>query len=170
MKQIRNRLKASSFGEIFTKLDRFSATEKDLRQQIEALQTSNISSFIEEAIQNSTKTNHATLITCLCPENSQSIKYLREISDRIKQKTPDAIMVLGMKDSQTQRAFLLAATGPKAPEQIHAGNIIQELAPLIDGRGGGKPDLAQAGGSNPDGLENAIQTAQKTLSEKLKKM
>ena len=48
-------------------------------------------------------------------------------------------------------------------DRFKAGNIIKELAPLVDGRGGGKPDFAQAGGKNPAGIAAALEKANELL-------
>jgi alanyl-tRNA synthetase len=44
-------------------------------------------------------------------------------------------------------------------DRVHAGNLVRELAPLVEGSGGGRPDMAQAGGKNPAGLEAAMEHA-----------
>jgi len=54
---------------------------------------------------------------------------------------------------------VVAATSGALAERVHAGNLIKELAPLVDGRGGGKPDFAQAGGKDPGGLDKLLEKA-----------
>ena len=72
-----------------------------------------------------------------------------------------------MTDKEQKKAFLLASLGPNAPKSINAKDMINELSPLIDGKGGGKPELAQAGGSKPAGLNKAIESARKVIEKKL---
>ena len=64
-----------------------------------------------------------------------------------------------MKDPGAEKASLIIATGPQAPKSASASELLKELAPLIDGKGGGKPDLAQAGGTKAAGLPQAIDRA-----------
>jgi alanyl-tRNA synthetase len=56
--------------------------------------------------------------------------------------------------------------GPKAAKSANANEILKQLAPIIGGRGGGKPDMAQAGGTQPEKLNEALALAQK-LAEAL---
>ncbi|MDR1453712.1 MAG: alanine--tRNA ligase [Candidatus Margulisbacteria bacterium] len=80
------------------------------------------------------------------------------VADSLRNYLGEGVVVLGAEDSG--KAILLAAVTPKyqTPE-FNANKIIQEIAPLVSGRGGGKPDLAQAGGANPDGLAAALRAA-----------
>ncbi|MDR2429249.1 MAG: alanine--tRNA ligase [Candidatus Margulisbacteria bacterium] len=80
------------------------------------------------------------------------------VADSLRNYLGEGVIVLGAVDSG--KAVLLAAVTPKyqTPE-FNANKIIQKIAPLVSGRGGGKPDLAQAGGANPDGLTAALQAA-----------
>jgi alanyl-tRNA synthetase len=48
--------------------------------------------------------------------------------------------------------------------KYHSGNMVKELAPIIGGKGGGKPDLAQAGGDNPENLSEALSKAYDMIS------
>jgi alanyl-tRNA synthetase len=64
-----------------------------------------------------------------------------------------------MKDPAGDKAYLLVAVGPKAPKTLNSNEILQKIAPAIGGRGGGKADMAQAGGTNPAGLETALEQA-----------
>ncbi|MDR1114243.1 MAG: alanine--tRNA ligase, partial [Candidatus Margulisbacteria bacterium] len=80
------------------------------------------------------------------------------VADSLRNSLGEGVVVLGAVDAG--KALLLAAVTPKyqTPE-FNANKIIQKIAPLIAGRGGGKPDLAQAGGAKPDGLPAALQAA-----------
>ena len=92
----------------------------------------------------------------MCPEDDQGIKTLREVAERLTQKEPNAIVLLGMAQKDAGKALLLAAKGKGAPKTFKSGDLIKKLCPLIDGRGGGKPDMAQAGGSKIEGVQSAL--------------
>lgn len=82
-------------------------------------------------------------------------KALRTLVDLIKNKAPDACVVLGSESGG--KVGLIALVGGAAQQRgVNAGQIIAQLAPLVGGRGGGKPDLAQAGGTDASGLPKAI--------------
>ena len=50
---------------------------------------------------------------------------------------------------------------------VHAGNIIKNIAKLVGGGGGGRPNMAQAGGTNPSGIDDAFELAKKVLEEQI---
>ena len=62
-------------------------------------------------------------------------------------------------------ALIAAATDDAAAAGFHAGNVIKQIAPLVDGRGGGKPTMAQAGGKNAAGIAAALDAARSLLAE-----
>ena len=95
--------------------------------------------------------------------DSTGVKRLRDLMEIIKQKQPDSVMVLGMKDPETGKASILVAVGPAAPKNYNANDILKELSPLIEGKGGGKQDMAQAGGTKAEGLQPALAAAEKLL-------
>jgi alanyl-tRNA synthetase len=62
---------------------------------------------------------------------------------------------------------LVASTSTDLAKRIHAGNIIKEVAPIVGGGGGGRPDFAQAGGKNPARTDEALAEVKKIVSAKL---
>ena len=94
------------------------------------------------------------LITRLQLDNP---KAMREVADTIRDRIGSGVAVLGAEAGG--KALLLALVTKDLTKRFHAGLIVKELAPLVGGGGGGKPDLAQAGGQNPDGLDEALAKA-----------
>ena len=88
-------------------------------------------------------------------------KGLREMADKLRDRIQSGVVVLGA--SQGERALLLAAVTKDLTGRYHAGNIIKQLAPLVGGGGGGRPDFAQAGGKNPERLDAALAAAYELL-------
>ena len=169
LKIIRDRLKASSTDEILGKIDKMAATEKDLRKQIEQIQSKTASGEVDEILAKAPQVKGVTIVTALTAPDALGVKRLRDLSDMMKQKVPASVIVLGMKDPDGARASLLVAVGPKAPSTLNANQLLQKMLPHIEGRGGGKPDLAQAGGAKPAGLENALKEAQTLITAVLEK-
>jgi alanyl-tRNA synthetase len=167
IKTIRDRLKVTSADEILGKLDKLAAAERDLRKQIEVLQSRFASGEVDEMLAAAVALKGARLVAALCAPDPNGIKKLRDLSDKIKQKSPDAVIILGMKDPDSEKASLLVAVGPSAPKSMNANEILKEIAPLIEGKGGGKPDLAQAGGTKASGLASALENARKVVTLKL---
>jgi alanyl-tRNA synthetase len=81
-------------------------------------------------------------------------KQLREISDQLKAKMGSGFIFLAsaLENSVT----LVASVSPDLTRRFHAGNIIKEVAPIVGGGGGGRPDFAQAGGKDPSKTDDAL--------------
>ena len=79
---------------------------------------------------------------------------LRKVWDDVKSKIDSGIAVLGA--SSGGKAFILVGVTKDLNKKYHSGNIVKELAPLIGGKGGGRPDMAQAGGDRPEKLGDAL--------------
>jgi alanyl-tRNA synthetase len=95
------------------------------------------------------------------------MKKLREMADRIKQKEPSSVAILGVNESETNKPFLVVAVGPQV-KVVAAGDVIKASADKFGGKGGGKPDFAQAGGTKSAGLGDAIAAAKQFVVSKLK--
>jgi alanyl-tRNA synthetase len=92
-------------------------------------------------------------------------KTLRDAVDRFKDKLQSAVVVLGSVEDGKVR--LAAGVTKDFTDRIRAGDVIKPVAEQVGGKGGGRPDFAQAGGSNPDRLDAALASVPGWLSEKL---
>jgi len=82
---------------------------------------------------------------------------LRDLMDRFKDRIRSGVVVLGATSSS--KVMLIAGVTKDLTARFHAGNIIKQVAALVGGRGGGRPDMAQAGGSQPENLDAALARA-----------
>ncbi len=82
-------------------------------------------------------------------------KALREMADRMRQKYGSAVVALGADLGDNKVALLVAVT-PDLASRVKAGDIIKQVAPIVGGTGGGRPDFAQAGGRDPAKLDEAL--------------
>jgi len=82
---------------------------------------------------------------------------LRKLWDDVRSKLDSGVAVLGSRDNG--KAFILVGVTKDLTNKYHSGNMVKELAPIIGGKGGGKPDLAQAGGDRPEKLSEALSKA-----------
>lgn len=89
---------------------------------------------------------------------------LRNLGDQMKTKIGEGVVVLA---SQTggKVSLLAMATGQAMEKGAHAGNLIKEIAALVGGGGGGRPNMAQAGGKNPAGIPDAIAKAAEIVAK-----
>ena len=92
---------------------------------------------------------------------------LRDLGDQLKEKIGDGVVVLASaKDGKVN--LIAMATDAAMQKGAHAGNLIKGIAALVGGGGGGRPNMAQAGGKNPDGIGAAIAEAEKVLAGQIK--
>jgi alanyl-tRNA synthetase len=92
-------------------------------------------------------------------------KTLRDAVDRFKDKLQSAVVVLGSVENGKVR--LAAGVTKNNTDRIRAGDVIKPVAEQVGGKGGGRPDFAQAGGSNPDGLDAALASVAGWVTEQL---
>jgi alanyl-tRNA synthetase len=88
---------------------------------------------------------------------------LRALADALRDKLKSGIVVLGMATGDA--ATLLVAVTDEVAKRLSAGEVVRRLAPIVDGRGGGKPTLAQAGGKAPGRLGEALAAASGVIGE-----
>ncbi|MDD6328684.1 MAG: alanine--tRNA ligase [Lachnospiraceae bacterium] len=81
---------------------------------------------------------------------------LRNLGDDLKAKIGSGVVILASQ-ADGKVNLIVTATEDAVASGAHAGNIIKQIAPLVGGGGGGRPNMAQAGGKNPSGIENALQ-------------
>lgn len=92
---------------------------------------------------------------------------LRGLGDQMKEKIGDGVVVLASA-SGNKVTLLAMATDGAIKKGAHAGNLIKEIASLVGGGGGGRPNMAQAGGKNPSGIENALKKALEVVEGQMK--
>ncbi len=88
---------------------------------------------------------------------------LRQLADKWQQKQISDVLVLATVAGD--KVSLIVAVAPDAIKAgIKAGDLIKQIAPLVGGGGGGRPDMAQAGGKNPAGIPDALAAAKEFLA------
>ena len=92
---------------------------------------------------------------------------LRELGDQLKEKLGEGVVVL-ISENEGKVNMVAMATEAAMGQGAHAGNLIKGIAALVGGGGGGRPNMAQAGGKNPAGMDEAIAECSKVLEGQLK--
>lgn len=91
---------------------------------------------------------------------------LRDLGDQLKAKLGEGVVVLAsVADGKVN--LIAMATDEAMAKGAHAGNLIKGIAALVGGGGGGRPNMAQAGGKNPAGVDQAIAEVAKVLENQL---
>ncbi|MCM1282280.1 MAG: alanine--tRNA ligase [Muribaculaceae bacterium] len=91
---------------------------------------------------------------------------LRELGDQLKEKLGEGVVVLA-SDCEGKVNLIAMATEGAVQKGAHAGNLIKSIAQAVGGGGGGRPNMAQAGGKNPAGIPDAVSAAAGTLEQML---
>ena len=93
---------------------------------------------------------------------------LRTLGDQFKEKLGNGVVVIA-SEADGKVNLMATATDEAVKAGAHAGNLIKGIAALVGGGGGGRPNMAQAGGKNPDGIPAALKKAEEVLKEQLSK-
>lgn len=85
-------------------------------------------------------------------------KDLRGILDQLKNKLGSGVIILGVADQAADKVSLIAGVTQDLTGKVKAGELVNHVASQVGGKGGGRPDMAQAGGSQPDALPDALKS------------
>ncbi|MEP6923432.1 MAG: DHHA1 domain-containing protein, partial [Pyrinomonadaceae bacterium] len=90
---------------------------------------------------------------------------MRNLSDTLLGKMKSGVVVLGRKDED--KVSLIVRSSDDVKARVSAGQVIKEIAPIVGGRGGGKPDMAEGGGNQPGKLEEALEASYRVIEKLL---
>ncbi len=127
--------------------------QKDLEKEIEALKGKLAAKDSSDLLNEIKEIKGIRILTTVV--DAQDVKTLRDFGDKVRDKIQSGVVLLGSKADD--KAMLLCLVTKDLTNRYHAGNIIKEIAPIVGGSGGGRPDMAQAGGSKPENLRQAIE-------------
>ncbi|WP_282802350.1 alanine--tRNA ligase [Secundilactobacillus kimchicus] len=160
LKSVATTLKAPQVADVPTRVDQLQAVVKDLTSKAESLEAKLAGQQAGQIFENVETINGKTLISGVVQVSSMD--QLRQLADTWRQKGLSDVLVLGTQVGE--KANLLVAASDEAMKAgIKAGDLIKAIAPKVNGGGGGRPNLAQAGGKNPAGLNDAMAAASQWL-------
>jgi alanyl-tRNA synthetase len=139
-------------GSALDKVDKLVAAQRELNRELESLQARLNASKSADLIQQVREQGGVKILSVKVDGDA---KGLRELSDTLKDRIGSGIIVLGTSDGV--KANLLVAVTSDLTKRWKAGDLIKAIAPIIGGNGGGKPELAQAGGTRPEHLAEALE-------------
>jgi alanyl-tRNA synthetase len=91
---------------------------------------------------------------------------MRQLSDTLLARIKSGVVILGR--SNDGKVSLIVRTSSDLSKKVPAGQVIKELAPIVGGRGGGKPDMAEGGGTQPEKLSEALQASYEVVERLVK--
>ncbi|TVY12055.1 alanine--tRNA ligase [Paenibacillus cremeus] len=150
----------SNIADVPKRIDALFAQLKEMSRENESLKAK-LSGIEAGSLTDQAKTvNGVTLLTAQV--NAGDMESLRNIVDQMKAKLGSAVIVLGA--AAEDKVNLVAAVTPDLVSKgLHAGKIIKEVATRCGGSGGGRPDMAQAGGKDASKLQEALQSVEQLI-------
>lgn len=158
IKKISSSLKVSQ-SDLVSRLDKFIEENSLLQKELESFKSKELH---KETGKFFSKVEEVNGINFLATEVSvTNANELRSIWDDLKQKIKSGVAIFASKD--VNKALLLVGVTKDLTEKYHAGNMVKELAAIIGGKGGGRPDMAQAGGDKPENIQKLLDKARELI-------
>ncbi|MDJ0721523.1 MAG: alanine--tRNA ligase [Desulfobacterales bacterium] len=154
------RLLKDSPQNITLRIEKLLAQQKELEKEVERLKGKLASQTAADAEADVREVNGVKVLARRVEADNPGA--LRDLVDRFRDRLQSGVVVLGCVSGA--KALLIAGVTRDIQDRFHAGNIIKQLAPVVGGGGGGKPDLAQAGGSQPENLDQALAQAYEVIA------
>lgn len=146
------------------KLIHLLAETKALKGEVDSLKSKLAKDAVGDVMNQVTEVQGVKLLAAKV--EGVDMNGLRDLGDQLKEKLGDGVIVLASANEGKVNLVAMATDGAMA-KGAHAGNLIKAIASCVGGGGGGRPNMAQAGGKNPDGIEDAVIKAREVLGEQL---
>jgi alanyl-tRNA synthetase len=134
------------------RLEKMLTHQKTLEKEVEKLQAVIASQTADNAAAETQQVNGVTLLSKRVTVDTPAA--LRDMADKFKDKMKSGIVLLGSVIGS--KVLLIVLVTQDLTDRYHAGKIVKEVAGIVGGGGGGRPDMAQAGGTQPEKLDQAL--------------
>lgn len=151
------RLEAARLEEEIVKRDQ---EIKGIRQELKLARRSDVANIASTLTGKLQKAGSIPFLAAIAPVLAEE---LAQLAESIMAKIPSCVLILATKECQ----LLIKVSPDLVKKGIQANALIKEIAPLVGGAGGGRPDTAQAGGKDPSGIEKAFEKAKEILCSKV---
>jgi alanyl-tRNA synthetase len=149
----------SPIGELEKKIEAMLAQQKDLEKQLKAMQQKEAADLARGlAAKAQTFGSTPGIIENLGPADGD---FLQSVADELKGQFKGVVVLGGTANNAVA---LVATVAPELTKKFQAGKIIQAIAPIVGGKGGGRPDNARGGGKDVSKLDEALMKAKSLLS------
>ena len=152
------RLLNASEGDLFKKIEDIVEKAGRLEKEIEKMKIDSLSSNLDAILGQAVLHNGVKIISHQF--DGASVDDLRNLSDRIRSREADSVVLFGSRE-EGKAMLLFAATKNAVSRGADCGGLIKEVSRIVGGGGGGRKDMAQAGGKSPEGLDRALAEAVK---------
>ena len=148
------------------RIERLLEEQRDLEQQLQQLKSQHALANVSTLVEGATLVEDVRVVASVVTGADRT--GLRQLIDELKTRLESGVVALAAV-SGNEVAFVVGVTSDLVKDRdLHAGKIISELTQLADGRGGGRPELAQGGGKSPSKVNAAIAKTSEIVGEQLK--
>ncbi len=156
-------VKSTQLKDVVNKVEQLQQQLRELHKENEQLASKLANQQAGDLFKDVKESNGITYIATQV--SVKDMNQLRQLADQWKQKAVSEVLVLATKNED--KVNLLVAASPEAiAKGVKAGDLIKGIAPKVGGGGGGRPDMAQAGGKNPAGIPDALAEVANWLATK----
>ncbi len=149
---------------LLEKLNHMTAEAKAMQSEIDSLKSKLAKDALGDVMDQVVEVKGVKLLAAKLAD--VDMNGLRDLGDQLKDKLGEGVIVLtSVTDGKV--SLLAMATDAAMKQGAHAGNLIKGIAALVGGGGGGRPNMAQAGGKNPAGVDDAIAKAKEVLESQI---
>ena len=146
------------------KIEHLLAEVKALQSENESLKSKAAKDALGDVMSQAVEVNGMKVLAAKV--DGVDMNGLRELGDQLKEKIGEGVVVIASNvDGKVN--LMATATDAAMKAGAHAGNLIKEIAKLVGGGGGGRPNMAQAGGKNPAGIDDAVAKAKEVAAAQL---
>jgi len=131
---------------------------REVEKELQSLKAKQATGMLDDLVKQSVNVDGVKLLAA----EVSDVADLRDFMDKAKGKLKSGVLVFGMK--RGDRVQLIAGVSRDLTDRFHAGEIVREVAAVCGGRGGGKPEMAMAGGTEPDKLKEALERVRAFIS------
>lgn len=149
-----------SKDDVVLKIESLLKDKKNLEKELESLKAKMASKSIENIDDLIKNINGVKVIAKRVEIENPS--QLRDLADKFKTKIKSGVILLGAESNG--KALLISVVTNDLTKEYKAGDIVKNAAKIVGGGGGGRPDMAQAGGTKPENLDKALESVFKTMS------
>ncbi len=155
----------STPANLVEKIEHMLADMKALQSEIESMKSKAAKDALGDVMDQVLDVNGVKLLATAV--EGVDMNGLRDLGDQLKEKISEGVIVIASNAGDKVNLIAMATDGAMA-KGAHAGNLIKGIAGIVGGGGGGRPNMAQAGGKNPAGIPDAIAKAKEVLEEQVK--
>jgi alanyl-tRNA synthetase len=153
-------------AQLTAKIEGYLEEIRTLKSENDKLKSKLANNALGDVMNQVTEVKGVKLLAVKVPD--VDMNELRNLGDQLKDKLGEGVIILASATAPDKVNLLVMATDGAMKQGAHAGNLVKVLATLVGGGGGGRPNMAQAGGKNAAGIDSVITGAKAALEAQIK--